>query len=265
MGVTSKLLNLYRVDQQLSGLKRKLKAAERYLNAQSAQRDALQQQAETLKSQLRQLEASAHNDEQEVNSMEERMLTLRDRANTAQTSKEHTALLTELNTVKADKTLIEERGLGRLTEIDSLRTALAEVEAQIEQRGKVVEVAKKDRDERETEIRDRVEELEQKREAARAEVPAAALALYEERQNVASDDEEVMAAIEELSRKDMEYTCGACYTIVPAELTNRLLQRGDLSQCGKCHAILYIEDGLRDEIQTAADKKRAKNATAQSR
>jgi len=98
MGVTESLLKLYRIDQQIDGLKSRLRGAEAYLKQQDAKLTNIAAKVEDLKSQIRQLEATAHNNETELNGFEERIEKLRDRMNNASTSKEHSAMLVEINT-----------------------------------------------------------------------------------------------------------------------------------------------------------------------
>lgn len=66
-----------------------------------------------------------------------------------------------------------------------------------------------------------------------------------------------MAKCEEQSRRNMEYSCGACFQHLPVEQVNILLNRGDLTTCPACDAILYMDDELRESISEAAAKKRA--------
>ena len=119
MGVTAKLLKLYRVDQKLNGLNSRLRAAERYLDAQEKQLTTLTDKHTSLDGQLRQLQASIHNDETDIKRFDDRIASNRERMNNASTSKEHGALLTEINTMKADRALVEERVLEMVTKTDT--------------------------------------------------------------------------------------------------------------------------------------------------
>ncbi len=254
MGETSKLLALYRIDQQLNGLKGRLRAAEAYLRKQDELLGELDARKRALESQKKQLEASVHNNEVEASSYDERIETLRERMNTAATSREHSALLTEMNTIKADKGLLEEKALESLQALDEIKEQFEAIAKDHEERVGVRGVAKADRDEREAEIKDRVAELETERAKREAEVPPGALAVYQELRDLGVDD--VMAPIEEQDRRNKEYSCGACFTHLPVEQLSTLLNRGDLVRCSSCDVILYIEDELRDSITTAAEKKR---------
>lgn len=256
MGVTSKLLGLYRVDQQLTGLKSRLRGAEAYLREQDRQLTEIGAKLESLRGQIRQLEATEHNDETEIKSIEERIAKARERMNNAATSKEHSALLTEVNTLKADKSLIEERAIEGLGKLDELRAQVTEIEAQQAEREKVRQVAEADRDKKAADIKDRVAELEGEREKKKDDVPAPALEVYESARELLGD--EVMAPVEEQDRRNKEYACGSCFTHLPVELVSILMKQGDLTRCPSCSVILYMEQELRDSLATAAEKKRKK-------
>lgn len=247
MGITAKLLRLYRVDQQIRGLRSRLDAAERYLRAQDAQLGEIEKSLKALKSTAQRLEAEAANDENEVKSAEQRIASLRERMNNARTSKEHSAVLTEINTIKADKSLVETRALESMTKVDEIREQIAQKSGEHAERAKVRGVALADRDARAAEIKDRLAELEAERKQAVADIPASALAPYQELMELGIED--IMAPVEEIDRKRMEYNCGSCYTLLPAEHVNIVLRRTDFTQCPNCKAILYMADEMREAIQ----------------
>ncbi len=262
MGVTAKLLKLYLVDQKLNGLKSRLRAAERYLAQQDAELEQLTTKHASLDGQLRQIQASMHNDETEIKTLDDRIATNRERMNNAATSKEHAALLTEINTLKADRAIIEERVLEMVNKSDSLTDEVKRVDDELEERKKVRKIAKSDRDAREKEIGEKVSELEDERNEALKDVPGPALAQYNGLSETAMEDDEVMAPVNEEDRRNKEYTCGSCYTLLPVEQVNVLLNRGVIQVCPSCSVILYIEQDLRESIETAMEKKKAKAAKA---
>lgn len=260
MSATASLLALYRVDQQIRGLSARLWQAEAYLTEQQRQIADIEQRRESLSAQVRQLGATAHNDENESKGLETRIAALRERMNGAQTSKEHSAILTEINTLKADKGLMEERALESMGKLDIVKAQLAEIETEYAERDKVRTVAAAERDRRASEIKDRLEELNREREVAVNNVTAPVLNEYTRMINQGL--EEVMAPIEEQSRRGMEYTCGSCYTHLPIEQVSILLKRGDLTKCPACKVILYMEEELQQQITTAQEKKTKKKVSA---
>lgn len=258
MTVTAKLLRLYLVDKQLRGLTSRLQGAEKYLGEQDRLLKDLDAKHSAISSQLKLLEATGKNDENEAASIESRVETLRERMNNAKTSKEHAAFLAEVGTQKDAKKVIEDRLLESMGKIESLRKELAEIESKRAERQTLHKDAVKDRNERAAEIKDRVAELEKEREIAKQDVPPSALSVYEARMKMGHED--VMAPVEEQDRRNLDYTCGSCYTHLPIEQVSILLKRGDVTKCTTCQAILYIAQELKADIDAGHEKKAKQSA-----
>jgi predicted nucleic acid-binding Zn-ribbon protein len=103
-------------------------------------------------------------------------------------------------------------------------------------------VAKTDRDQRELEIKDKVETLKAQRVLLAAEVPADILKDYE--RVFEQRGEDAVAFIEMQSRKDMDFTCGGCMMHIPADTINGLLATGRITRCSSCRCYLYVTDEL---------------------
>lgn len=260
MTVTQKLFRLYLVDQQIRGLSSRLVTAEKYLATQNSLMADLDIKYTAAASQLKQLEAVNKNDEVEAESIENRVALLRERMNTAKTSKEHAAYLAEVGNLKDAKKVIEDRMLDAMSKIEVLKTQTAEINAQKQERKGVQKVAAADRETRSAEIKDRLAELQAQRETVKKDVPTSALAVYDAR--LATGVEDIMAAIEEQDRRNLEYTCGACFTHLPIEQVSILLRRGDLTKCTTCQAILYMAQELKADIEAGQQKKQKKSAAA---
>ncbi|MFG0257288.1 MAG: zinc ribbon domain-containing protein [Phycisphaerales bacterium JB043] len=248
MTVTEKLLRLHQVDAQLRGLQHRIGSAQRYLQQQEHQLTSIGEQRDAVDAQLRQLKATIHNDESEVAQFDEKIAKLREQLNTAQTSKEYSAFLSEINTFKADKSLIEERTIEHMTQLEELEASLARLNESHEQRVGIRDVAQKELTQRQSDAADRIEELTKEREVAASDVPGHALKIFDEIADRFDADEPVMAALEEHSRRSMEYACGSCQTMVPVELVSRLLGRGDLTLCVSCGSILYLDSTLKESM-----------------
>ncbi len=246
MSVTGKLVRLHRVEVQIRGLTERLRTAERYLGQQDTLLAALSAQRETLRAQLRQVEATFHNDETEANAIEEKIKKLRDQMNAATSNKQYAAFLSEINTLKADKSEIDTRALGSLTKLDDLRAQVAALDAQVGEREQVRKVALTDRDSQAAGVKDRLEELRKERETVAADVPGHALTFYEARIKVAPDD--IMAPLEEHDRRNREYACGSCQRLLPLEKLNALISRGEMTACTACGAILFLEENVREGV-----------------
>ncbi|MFN0132571.1 MAG: zinc ribbon domain-containing protein [Phycisphaerales bacterium] len=254
MSVTERLLRVFRVDQQLSGLQTRLRAAERFLDEQSKQLDQIKSKRDAITSQLKQLQAQAAGHEGEMSRLDVRIEALREQMNNAKTNKEYKAFLTEVNTFKVDRGAAETSALELMTKADELKKQIEALDAQMVDRSKLRQVAADDRQKRDEEIRDRLNQLKGEREKLVAEVPAAAMVLYIDLVRVHGDDG-AMCPVEELDRKNHEYTCGGCRMTVPMETVNALMKgaasQGVVTRCVSCGCILYIEKETAERLNPA--------------
>jgi predicted nucleic acid-binding Zn-ribbon protein len=239
MTVTAQLLELFRVDKQLRGLRTRLDAAERFLGEQIKQQQAIQTRAAALEAQLKQYRAASANAEGEAKRLDQKIAAIREQMNAAKTAKEYNAFLTELGNYKDEKSTFEEQALAAMAKIEELEKALADLQVESEQRRKQVGVAEADRAAREAEIRDRLAELTAKRQELATGIPADALQVLEGLIRTRGD--EAMAHVEVVDRRNYEYSCAACYMTLPMEILNSIVA-GRLTRCVSCGSILYTED-----------------------
>ncbi|MCC6283697.1 MAG: hypothetical protein IT439_00135 [Phycisphaerales bacterium] len=242
MSVTAQLLRLYRVDQQISGLKSRLNAAQRFLDAQTRQLAEIETKREALAGQLRQLQASAANIEGEADASQVRIDHLRKQMDQARTNKEYQAFLVEVNTLKIDKSKKDEEALSFITKVDELKKLMEQLDAQRAERLGVIKIATGDRDKRADEIKDRLAELSAQRDALLTGVPAQAMGVYKDRQKKFGDIEGgVMAHIEIHDARRHEFTCASCQMNLPVQVLNALLN-GTFSTCSSCGTILFVTE-----------------------
>lgn len=238
MSQIPQLLELFRVDKSLRGLRSKLDAAEKFLSQQQQQLGDLEKQASTVESQLKHLKASLANDEGEAQRLEARMATLREHMNTAQTAKEYNAFLNELNVLKEQKTKAEESVMAGMSRSEELASKVDELSKNKQERTGIASSAEHDRDAREAEIKERLSELATQRDELATKVPASLLKELERLIGIMGDD--AMVPIEVLDRRAHEAACSACMMALPMEIVNGIVS-GRISQCPSCRAILYTE------------------------
>ncbi|RMH28911.1 MAG: hypothetical protein D6693_02915 [Planctomycetota bacterium] len=244
MSITAKLLRVYQADRQIRGLKGRVQAAERFLKQREKALADLDAKRDSLSGQARHLKAAAHNDETEIAGIEERIDKLREQLNAATTNKQYTALLTEVNTFKADKAAAEERALETMTRMEEITASLEALQDERAEMVKLRDLARAERDARMAEIQERLTELEAERAVAAEDLPPDVLAEYES--EVEFRDEDVMASIQEMDRKRLEYCCGACQVLLPVDVVSSAINGGSINRCPSCRAFLYIEQATRD-------------------
>jgi predicted nucleic acid-binding Zn-ribbon protein len=239
MSVTKQLLELFRVDKQLRGLRSRLDGAERFLTTQTALLGDLDKQKTTLESQVKHLRAVIANEEGEAARIEARTTTLREQMNSAKTAKEYNAFLTELNTLKEQKTAADEKVLESMGKVEESEKKLAEVLIQHTERAKIAGTARTDRDSKNAEIKDRLAELTTQRQTLTVGIPPRELKMLDDLIKARGD--EAMSPVEVLDRRSHEGSCSACMMAIPVEAVSALMS-GKLMSCPSCRCILYVEE-----------------------
>ncbi len=259
MSLTKQLLDLFRVDKQLRGLRHRLEAAERFLSQQQGQLAELDRTRTDLTGQVRQLRAAAANDEGEAQRLDSRMAAIREQMNQTKTAKEYQALVTELNTFKTQKAEFEERAIEAMGRVEQSDARLKEIDGQVEERSKIVAKATQERDERSAEIKDRVTELMAQRQELAKAIPASNLTEFE--LLVKARGDEAMAHIEMIDRRAHEGSCSACMMAIPVESLSALMA-GKLTRCPSCRCYLFIEESIMNQPEEPRKRKSSKKKEA---
>ena len=247
MSLTEDLLNLFRVDAQARGLRKRLESAQRYRDAQAQRVQELEQQRDELKGRKRQLQARISNFEVETATIDARLEKLRNDLNSASTNKQYTAVLTELNTVKISGSELDDRILQEMESVDEVSEQLAKLEKEFAERKKVAAVADTELQQRHEDVGARLAELDAERDAAAGGIPDADQRVFNEMAD--AYDGEAMASIKEIDRRNREYACGACNMHAPFEAVAALLGRSlTLVRCSACGRIFYLEDETRGAL-----------------
>ncbi len=253
MDVTAKLLRLFNVDKQLRGLQSRLGSAEKFLGDQNKEISSIDTKRAGLEAQLKQHTAQAADYEGEMARLDAKMATIRKQMDEAQTNKEYKAFLTEINTFKADRDLLETKALELMTKSDEVKKQLAELGGKRSEREQVQKVAAGERDQRFKEIETRLNELKAERAKLAADVPADVMQMFQRLLDQRGD--EAMGPIEIQDRKRHEYTCGVCMMSLPIDSVSGLLSSGKLTRCKSCECVLYLEEESKKAMQPAAAKR----------
>lgn len=160
--------------------------------------------------------------------------------NTAKTNKEYAAILTAMNTEKADNSKLETEILQLLEETETLETEAAKVEEErtelLEHVSKAEEVLKA----LDAKTQPEHDALQAQREEFAHVIPPSTLVTF---QRVAvRHDGEALATVTKLHPKRDEYICSGCNLMITLEVVNLLGTRDDLQVCKACGRILFIEE-----------------------
>ncbi len=175
----------------------------------------------------------------ETASREDAVSRHRQALNKAKTNKEYAAILTAMNTEKADTAKQEAEVIKLMDEVQSLKDESAKIEAEkakaLEDLARV-EKTLNDFDETSTSHRN---DLQAQRDALAATIDPVILGTFN---RVAEHhDGQAMAPIGKMHPKREEYLCSGCNMKVTLEVINALQTRDELQICRVCGRILFWE------------------------
>ncbi|KPK74760.1 MAG: hypothetical protein AMJ79_13255 [Phycisphaerae bacterium SM23_30] len=237
--ILSSLVNLQGVEGELRKTQKRLKQVQQIILRQQYQikqyQDALAAKREEIK-----LTKMQHDKlELELRSREDEVTRYRLALNQARTNKDYSAILTRINTRKADKSKLEDQILALMGQIDTDQTACRELEASIEAENARLEEMRRQAGEKQKVIQRDLDELLQQRRESSDRVPHEQRALFE--RLAKRYDGEVLARVERSENRRSEQTCGGCFMSVPLEIVNSLMSRDDVLTCANCGRILVLD------------------------
>ncbi len=230
-----KLVELQKIDEEIFGHKKELKEKPASLQ-ESKQRhemkkEHLQESDEMVKT--KQLERKEK--EVDLQAKEDDIIKANSHLSQLKTNKEYKAKLTEIENIKADKSIIEEKILILFDEVDNLNKNFQEEKDALDESEKKYLDEKKQVEEEVKELEEKVKLLENKRKQMIVEIDEAILSRYER----ILTGKEGLAMVPVINN-----TCSGCYMGVPAQQVNEIKIHENLVFCETCARILYIEEEL---------------------
>ena len=234
------LLDLQAVEHDLAAVRARLRARNNAVKVQRHQVEKLQAEHEELHEKAMSRRREADRIELDLKTDEEAVAKLRTSLNTARTNKEYAAILTQINTKKADNARIEEQALQIIQEVETIQAESDELASKIEtEQRKLSEVEQSSADEI-ARLNHMTETLTARRKEAADRIPPDALAMFE--RIAASYDGDAMALVEVHGKKPPHsYVCGGCFMTLNPEHVNALQVRDEVRICDNCNRILYLE------------------------
>lgn len=223
-------LSLSRHRSKAATYNRKIAQGQQLIDAKQAEYDA---HLEAVK----QCQMGIDSADLDIKSREESMAKHRLALNAAKTNKDYAAILTALNTEKADASKFESRVLELMAQKDEL---VAQSDVFEQEKAKLqtrLKKRKQDLADHLEKTRDELQSLEQERTDAASELPPSALAAFE--RVAAKHEGEAMAEILRLGSRGDDHICEGCNMSVTLEVVNRLRSVDDLVLCNTCGRILY--------------------------
>ena len=155
--------------------------------------------------------------------------------NSLKTNKEYSAKISEIESLKADKSQIEEKILRSYDEADSVNADIEKEKAEVSEREKVYLGKKKEIEDEIRVLEDRVKVLDAQRSEIAPNIDPTILKQYEQLLQV--KEGRAIVPVNGL-------TCGGCYMNAMPQTVNQIKMKTELIRCEYCARFLYLEDDL---------------------
>ena len=227
------LKRLQAVDGELFRLRRQQQEKPQELERAEAQAAAQEAQLKAAESRVKALQVAQKEKEVELQAREANVKKLQGQLFQLKTNKEYAAMQREIETLKADNSLLEEAILRGFDEIDQAAKERQQAQDRLAtQQGQLR--LERERIERElAAIEEQIAQLERSRQVLVPEVAPPALTTYER----VLDIREGLAMV-----PLVDESCGGCHRRLPPQVINQVYLKADLVTCETCNRILYVDE-----------------------
>ncbi|MFC1676949.1 zinc ribbon domain-containing protein [Planctomycetota bacterium] len=232
------LIKLQSVESRLRAVNTKLVRCRRSVIVQENQIRNLQNTAEAKKEEMTLTKVQSDRLELELKSRDESIAKLRAALNNSKTNKEYAAVLTQLNTTKADNSKIETQVLDLMKDIEADEAELVQMQEQIEQQKQTLDQKRKDSEVQAQKHEAEIEDIRIEWDKAAESISPEALEVF--KRVAETYDGESLAVVEKQEGKIEAYSCGGCFMGVTAESVNLLMTKDDMIRCPNCTRILVL-------------------------
>jgi len=244
--VLNGLIKLQSVENRLRVEKAKLTRCRRNVIIQENQIRSLQNAIEAKKEEVQLSKIQFDRLELELKSRDEQIARLRAALNTARTNKEYAALLTQLNTTKADNSKIESQSLELLKDIEADEDECEEIQNQINEQKQHLEQLRTESETLAGKYQAEIDKIQAEWNQVAQTIPEKSLEIF--KRVTETYDGQAVAVIEQQNGKKGAYSCGGCFMGLTAECVNLLMTKDDIIRCPNCTRILVLVD-LQSELK----------------
>jgi predicted nucleic acid-binding Zn-ribbon protein len=232
------LIKLQSVENRLRAVKAKLARCRRSVIIQENQIRSLQNALEAKQEEIQLTRLQADRLELELKTRDEHIGKFRTALNAAKNNKEYAAILTELNTNKADNSKIEGQVLELMKAIEADQTDSLQIKQQIEEQKAKLEQVRKDSEAMTAKYEAEMAMIQAEWEQAASAIAAEQLGTF--KRVAETYDGEALATVEQQDARSEAYTCGGCFMGLTVETANSLMTKDEIIRCPSCSRILVL-------------------------
>lgn len=233
------LKQIQELDCQIFGLEKIRQEKPSLLNSKKEKAAKIKSKIEHHKEEIKKIKLEMSKKELDLKTFEEKMQKMEQQLNTVKTNKEYSTLQNEINGVKADRSLIEDKMLELMGQIETFQKKTGEYESQIAEVEKEISALNDEINTEITKINHQLDEIGQCRQKSCSEMEKETINNYE--RIIRNKADRVALAKVMKYDKDSSRVCQGCHMDVTPQQVNELLKGKQLVYCRSCMRILYIE------------------------
>lgn len=235
--VLSSLVNLQAVETELRQTQQKLKRTRRAVTRQEQQIAHLNEALAAKHEEIRLARMHYDRIELDLRGREAEIAKLRTALNTARTNKDYSAILTRINTDKADNAKLEDQCLQIMSQVEADQAQCRQIEEQIQQEQQKLETIRAEAEEKASKLQQHVDQLQKQHDHAARQVPPKERDMFS--RLAERYDGEVIAQIDQQRRGTN--ICTGCFMKVTLETINGLMTRDEMVTCPNCGRMLVLD------------------------
>ena len=228
-----KMIDLQKLDVEIYNFRKELKERPLFIEQLKEDFDKKKVNLKDLEEKLKKIQVDRKGKELDLQQKETDLAKANAQLAQMKTNKEYQAKMTEIENIKADKSIIEENILLSFEESDALAVQFNKEKVRLSQEETEYLVKKKEVEDFLKEIQEKLAVLEGHRSHIIPEVGRSYLQRYER----ILENKEGLAMVPVLGN-----SCGGCFMNVPQQVINEMKMHDKLIFCEMCARILYLED-----------------------
>jgi len=236
--VLNGLIKLQSVEHRLRAGKAKLARCRRNVIIQENQIRSFQNALEAKKEEIQLTKVQFNRLELELKSRDEDVTKLRAALNTAKTNKEYAAVLTQLNTTKADNSKIETQVLELLKDIETDEAECKNIQKQVTEQKQQLEKLRTEAEMLTGKYQSEIDQIQAEWDDVAKTIPEEVLEIF--KRVAETYDGQAVVEIEQQESRREAYSCGGCFMGITAECVNLLMTRDDIIRCPNCTRIVVL-------------------------
>ena len=227
------LVKLQTIDSEIYGLRSEKEAKPQEIMAIETSFEEKKQHLADIEKKSLDLQRQRKDEELELGTKEEGVKKLQTQLYSLKTNKEYQAMLQQIQDAKADASVIEDKILEFLDQIDKVKVEIENEKTRIKEEEKVFTEEKKKIEDRIRQIDDRLAQLEAGRQQIVPEIEPKILGQYE--RILLNRDSLAIVGVKDNS-------CQGCNMFVPPQVINLIKMYERIITCEICNRILFIPD-----------------------